>query len=270
MSESAKTVDSKLVGQRVDEMHFEHRHILGMRVHCPSYEPASQLLATMALDGRSGYVCVATVHMVMESFDDEHFRETVNGAILVTPDGMPLVWGLRLLGLSNAERVYGPMLTESLCRTAASRQIPIGFYGGTDSVLAMLKAKLQSKYPMLRIAYEFAPPFRTLTENEDQKVIQEIVASGAKILFVGLGCPKQERWMAEHSIKLPLVMLGVGAAFDFIAGAKPQAPGWMQNGGLEWLFRLISEPRRLWKRYLYHNPRFVYHFSRQLLGVDDY
>jgi N-acetylglucosaminyldiphosphoundecaprenol N-acetyl-beta-D-mannosaminyltransferase len=109
-----------------------------------------------------------------------------------------------------------------------------------------------------------------LSESEDQEITNDIKHSGAKILFVGLGCPKQERWMAEHTLKLPVVMLGVGAAFDFIAGTKPQAPAWMQNAGLEWLFRLATEPRRLWKRYLYHNPRFIYYFARQLLGIDRY
>lgn len=147
--------------------------------------------------------------------------------------------------------------------------MPVGFYGGTDEVLEMMKANLTADYP-LDIAYAYSPPFRPLTEEEDRKVVEDIINSGAKILFVGISCHKQERWMAAHKDSLPMPLVGVGAAFDFIAGMKPQAPGWMQRAGFEWLFRLLTEPKRLWRRYLYHNPRFLFKFALQLIGLKTY
>jgi N-acetylglucosaminyldiphosphoundecaprenol N-acetyl-beta-D-mannosaminyltransferase len=241
------------------------RSILGTRVDYTTLEDATSRVIGLALNGKGGYVCVANVHMVMEAFDNPDFREVVNSSYLVTPDGMPLVWGLRLLGIKGAERVYGPALTPAVCKEASKRGIPVGFYGGSEVVLKRMIENLRSRFPGLKVAYAFSPPFRRLTDEEDKRVVWEINSSGTKILFVGLGCPKQERWMYEHRDKINAVMLGVGAAFDFLAGVKPQAPSWMQRMGLEWLFRLITEPRRLWKRYLYHGPRFVYHFGKQLL-----
>jgi N-acetylglucosaminyldiphosphoundecaprenol N-acetyl-beta-D-mannosaminyltransferase len=242
-----------------------NKYILNMRVDYTTLEDATGRVIDLALNGRGGYVCVANVHMVMEAFDNPGFREVVNSSYLVTPDGMPLVWGLRLLGIKGAERVYGPALTPAVCKEASKRGIPVGFYGGSEAVLKRMIENLRSRFPGLKVAYAFSPPFRRLTDEEDKRVVYEINSSGARILFVGLGCPKQEWWMAEHVDRVRAVMIGVGAAFDFIAGVKPQAPSWMQNMGLEWFFRLITEPRRLWKRYLYHGPRFVYHFGKQLL-----
>jgi len=246
------------------------RHILGQRVDYTTYDKAARQVLEMAHDGQGGYVCISTVHMVMEGHDDPDFRRIVNGADLVTPDGMPLVWGLKLLGIKEAERVYGPSLTPILCGEAARQGVPVGFYGGTDEVLEMMKANLTADYPSLDIAYAYSPPFRPLTEQEDEQVVRDIIASGARVLFVGIGCPKQERWMATHKDRLPMPLLGVGAAFDFIAGVKPQAPGWMQQAGLEWLFRLMTEPKRLWRRYLYHNPRFLFKLALQLAGLKKY
>ena len=145
------------------------------------------------------------------------------------------------------------------------QEIPVGFYGGSTTTLEQLIESFKKKYPHLKIAYHYSPPFRPLTAEEDAAVIRAVNASGTKILFVGLGCPKQERWMAAHRGKIQVVMLGVGAAFDFHAGSIRQAPRWMQKSGLEWLFRLIQEPRRLWRRYLYQNPRFVWFMIWQLL-----
>jgi len=183
---------------------------------------------------------------------------------------MPLVWGLKMLGLREAERVYGQELTLRLCERAATVGLPVGFYGGSAEVMQRVLHNLTRSYPALNLAYTYSPPFRPLTSQEDEAVVHDIVTSRVRLLFVGLGCPKQERWMAEHKDRIPAVMVGVGAAFDFIAGTKRQAPRWMQNIGLEWLFRFAMEPRRLWKRYLYHNPRFIFHFGCQLLGVRKY
>jgi N-acetylglucosaminyldiphosphoundecaprenol N-acetyl-beta-D-mannosaminyltransferase len=235
-----------------------------MRVDGTSYEDAVERVVGWAEQSGGRYVCVATVHMTMESYDRPSYRQQVNGADLVTPDGMPLVWALRLLGLASQERVYGPQLTLRLLGEAERRGIAVGFFGGTDETLAVLQRELKRQFPALQIAFAHAPPFRQLTAEEDRRVVAEFNASGARILFVGLGCPKQEQWMFAHRQRLDAVMLGVGAAFDFLSGAKNQAPRWMQEGGLEWLFRLLSEPRRLWRRYLYNNPRFVALLGLQL------
>ena len=243
---------------------LQSRRILRTRVDATSYRHTCDQVLDWAAAGESRYVCVATVNNLIEGVDDPGYNALMEQADLVTPDGMPLVWGLRLLGVPDASRVYGPDLTPLVCEAAARRGIPVGFYGGQDDVLDELAANLTARYPGLRIAYRWSPPFRPLTPEEEARVTGELVRSGARVLFVGLGSPKQERWMADHK-DLPLVMLGVGAAFDFLSGRKRQAPPVLQRLGLEWLFRLVHEPRRLWRRYLYRNPRFVALFAAQLL-----
>jgi N-acetylglucosaminyldiphosphoundecaprenol N-acetyl-beta-D-mannosaminyltransferase len=236
-----------------------------MRVDRTSYQDAAGRVLAWARDRQSRYVCVATVNNVMEAYDSGEFGRIMNQADLVTPDGMPLVWGLNLLGARDATRVYGPLLTPAVLGAAARDRMPVAFYGGSAGVLRKLVAVVQHRFPGLEVAYALAPPFRPLAEAEDERIVREIGDSGARILFVGLSTPKQERWMAAHRGRLPAVMLSVGAAFDFLAGAKRQAPRWMQNHGLEWLFRLACEPRRLGRRYLKHNPRFAALFALQLL-----
>ena len=240
--------------------------ILGSRVDPISYAQATQQVVAWAQQHESRYVCAANVHMLMEAYDSPEFQNVVNGADLVTPDGMPLVWMLRCLGYPQQERVYGPDLTLRLIEAAAMQEISVGFYGGTVETLVQLTNSFKEKHPNLQIKYSYSPPFRPLTTDEDESVILAMNASGAKILFVGLGCPKQERWMASHRGRIQVVMLGVGAAFDIHAGQKPQAPAWMQRVALEWLFRLGREPRRLWRRYLLHNPRFFVLALMQLFG----
>ena len=237
-----------------------------MRVDASTYARAVQAILEMAESG-GGTTCVATVHMVMEAHDDPAFQRIVNAADLVTSDGMPLVWTLRARGLREAERVYGPDLMPAVCAAAAARGVPIGLYGGSPDVIAQLPQRLAERFPGLRIAFASSPPYRALTPEEDARVVEAIRDSGARVLFVGLGCPKQERWMAAHREQLECAMVGVGAAFDFLAGAKRQAPRFMQRAGLEWLFRLASEPRRLWRRYAIHNPRFVWLALRESLGA---
>lgn len=246
---------------------MQSRYILGMRVDGTSYPDAIRRVLAWARAGESRYVCVATVHMVMEAYDDPSFRQAVNRADLVTPDGMPLVWMLRLLGVRDQQRVYGPDLTVHVCRAAALESVPVGFYGGHPDALDALVRNLENRFPRLQVAYAWSPPFRPLTEEEDARVVEEINGSGTRILFVGLGCPKQERWMASHRGRVRAVMLGVGAAFDFHAGRVRQAPRWMHGAGLEWLFRLATEPRRLWRRYAKHNPRFLVLALAQLAGI---
>lgn len=243
------------------------RQILGMRVDATSYDHATNWIVENALSRISTYVCVANVHMTMEAFDSPAFREVVNGAGLVTPDGMPLVWGLRALGLKSAKRVRGPDLVLHIARAAAAAKVPIALYGGTESTLHEFSQLLMRQFPALRISCAIAPPFRPPTPEEDRHDTERLRASGAGIVLVGIGCPKQERWMASHLDRIPAVMVGVGAAFDFHSGRIREAPGWMQQMGMEWLFRLAMEPRRLWRRYAKHNPRFVAFFLAQLLGL---
>jgi N-acetylglucosaminyldiphosphoundecaprenol N-acetyl-beta-D-mannosaminyltransferase len=236
-----------------------------MRVDATSYAEATEAIVDMAESGRGGMTCIATVHMVMEGRDDPVFQRLVNAAELVTPDGMPLVWALRWLGVPGAERVYGPELTPHVCAWAAAEGLCVGFYGGRPDVLDALVHNLVARFPGLRVGFAHSPPFAAPTPEEDAGVVEAIRDSGVQILFVGLGCPKQERWMAAHRDSLPCAMVGVGAAFDFLAGSKPQAPRWMRDAGLEWLFRLAAEPRRLWRRYVVQNPRFAVGLALQLL-----
>ncbi|HEV2172749.1 MAG TPA: WecB/TagA/CpsF family glycosyltransferase, partial [Nitrospira sp.] len=195
--------------------------------------------------------------------DDPAFRFKLNAADMVNPDGMPLVWALRALGEQKATRVYGPDATEIILESAESAGVPVGFYGGSEATLGKLLAEVRRRYPGLQVVFTMSPPFRVLDAAEDEEITRRIGESGARMLFVGLGCPKQEHWIMEHRGRVPAVMLGVGAAFDFFAGSKPQAPRWMMRNGLEWVFRLASEPRRLAGRYFKHNPRFVALFLYQ-------
>jgi N-acetylglucosaminyldiphosphoundecaprenol N-acetyl-beta-D-mannosaminyltransferase len=248
------------------ETRVSETHIIGMKVSRTSYRQAADAIRDWAQGGDSKYVCVASVNNVMEAYDSAVFQSVMNGAALVTPDGMPVVWGLRLLGQRNASRVYGPDLTPVLLDMAQGSGLPVGFYGGSEAVLKRLTEVVRERFPRLNVAYWFSPPFRPLTPQEDAQVTAAINASGARVLFVGLNTPKQDYWMAAHQGRVRAVMVGVGAAFDFLAGSKPQAPRWMMPLGLEWLFRLATEPRRLWKRYLKHNPRFVVLLAVQLVG----
>jgi N-acetylglucosaminyldiphosphoundecaprenol N-acetyl-beta-D-mannosaminyltransferase len=232
-------------------------YILGMKVHATSYNQSTETILGWAASLESRYVCVANVHMVMEAYDSESFRTRINRADLVTPDGMPLVWLLRRQGAHGATRVYGPDLTLHVLEASEKAGVPVGFLGGRATVLDALIEKLRADYPRLQVVYTHAPPFRPLTDEENSSMIQQIRESGARLLFVGLGCPKQESWMADNSAQLDVVMIGVGAAFDFLSNSIPQAPRWMMAAGLEWAFRFIQEPRRLWRRYLKHNSRFL-------------
>ncbi len=241
-------------------------YILGTRVDPVSYDTAAELILDWAKRHESRFVCVANVHVIMEAHDSSEFQRMLNAADMVTPDGMPLVWTMRRLGHPRQQRVYGPDLTLKLIRSAVKTNIPVGFYGSSPDVLERMTASFRALFPTLQINYSFSPPYRPATKEEDQAIIENINAADVRMLFVGLGCPKQERWIAEHRGKIRAVMLGVGAAFDFHAGTKQQAPLWMKRQGLEWLFRLIQEPARLWRRYLYHNPRFLILIAQQLLG----
>jgi N-acetylglucosaminyldiphosphoundecaprenol N-acetyl-beta-D-mannosaminyltransferase len=213
------------------------------------------------------YVCVTGVHGVMESWRDENLRHIHNTAGLVTPDGMPLVWLSRLMGFREVERVYGPVLMLMVCGRSAQQGHRHFFYGGAPGVVEKLASRLQLRFPGLQVAGVYSPPFRALSPEEDEAVVERINAATPDVVWVGMSTPKQERWMSEHRGRLHApVLIGVGAAFDFHAGLKRQAPRWIQQSGLEWLFRLVMEPRRLWRRYLINNPWFLWLVLLQALG----
>jgi N-acetylglucosaminyldiphosphoundecaprenol N-acetyl-beta-D-mannosaminyltransferase len=241
------------------------RKVVGIRIDQTSYDDAVGRIVKWARNREPRYVTVNSVNNVMTAHQDPAFAVLSNGADLATPDGMPLVWTLRRLGLRGASRVCGPSLTPRLFHQAQEAGVPIGLYGGTPEVLEDLERQISARWPELEIAYSYSPPFRQLTEEEDRQVVSDIVGSGARILFVGIGCPKQEVWMARHKADLPLVQIGVGAAFDLLAGHRRQAPAALQDNGLEWLYRLACEPRRLWRRYMRQNPRFVWLVARQIM-----
>jgi N-acetylglucosaminyldiphosphoundecaprenol N-acetyl-beta-D-mannosaminyltransferase len=220
--------------------------------------------ALIAADGR-GYVTAAAVNLVMSAREDPQTRAAVLGATLAVPDGQPLVWALHALGHRRATRVYGPDLMARFCERAALDGTPIYLYGGrTPEALELLEARLRERFPGLLIAGGYSPPFRELSADEEQDVVSAIDASGAGVVWVGTGQPKQEKWMLAMRPRLSAPLLvGVGAAFDFHAGLVSQAPAWMQRNGLEWVYRLSREPRRLWRRYARYNPLFVAGFLGQ-------
>jgi N-acetylglucosaminyldiphosphoundecaprenol N-acetyl-beta-D-mannosaminyltransferase len=238
--------------------------VVSCRVDATNYEEATRLILDAARHSKRGYVCAANVHMIMEAHDDPSFARVIDGASLVTPDGMPLVWVMKALGREDQRRVYGPTLMLELLEGAARNDLPVGLLGGTPRVLEKLAARMRARYLGLRIAFAESPPFRSLSKDEDDRLVSRIDGSGARLLLVALGCPKQERWMATHADRVRPIMIGVGAAFDLHAGTLRQAPAFLQACGLEWAFRLAMEPRRLLMRYAKHNPRFFYLASRQV------
>lgn len=257
--------EGALNSRQFNQSPTRHRHILGMRVDATSYQKATCQIIDWAKAAESRYVCAANVHMVMEAYDKQEFAQVVNRADLVAPDGKPLVQALRALGVKDVDQVRGPNLTLHVCEAAAQAGIPIGLYGGSPESLELFVTFLRNRFPGIQVVCQISPPFRPLTPAEDAEYTQQIVESSARILFVGIGCPKQEFWMSAHQDKIAAVMLGVGAAFDFHSGRVKEAPQWMQALYLEWLFRLLMEPKRLWKRYAKHNPRFVIFFLTQWL-----
>ncbi|MDX1438418.1 MAG: WecB/TagA/CpsF family glycosyltransferase [Rubricoccaceae bacterium] len=244
--------------------HLESREILGTRVHATCYTQATHTILGWARAGKSRYVCATGAHGVVEALDDLELRNALNKADLNIPDGMSLVNALKRLDVKNASRVYGPDLMLYVCRAAAKARIPVALYGSTPETLNLLQKRLPDLVPGLEIVCAISPPFRTLTESEDKRFVRQIHESGARIVFVGLGCPRQEKWCAEHRGSISAVMLAVGAAFDFHAGLLRQAPPIVQRAGLEWAFRLAMEPRRLWKRYSTVVPRFMLGFAHQM------
>ena len=246
-------------------------NILGVGLSVLNLQTALAAIAAAVRERRKGYVCVTGVHGVMEAQDDAEFKKILNGAFLCTPDGMPMVWAGKLAGHREMGRVYGPDLMLDVCAWSETSGAKHFFYGGADGVAELLARQLQEKFPRLKIAGTYTPPFRRLTANEEKQLAAQITAAAPDILWVGLSTPKQEKFMAEYLPKLDVtLMVGVGAAFDFHSGRVRQAPRWMQRSGLEWFYRLCSEPRRLGKRYLRNNPLFLLKSFGQLTGWKKY
>jgi N-acetylglucosaminyldiphosphoundecaprenol N-acetyl-beta-D-mannosaminyltransferase len=239
--------------------------VLGTFVDAASFESALATTTAWATNRESRTLYFCNVHAVVTMQRDAQFGRAVAQADLVLPDGMPVAWMLRKSGFPRQQRINGPDFMHRYCALAERRGEPVFFYGSTQQTLDALRDWAATLFPRLRIVGMFSPPFRTLLPEEDDEIVEEINASGARIVFVGLGCPKQELWMAAHRGRIQAVMIGVGAAFDYHAGTLQRAPLWMQRHGLEWCFRLYKEPRRLWKRYLVSNTLFLLGAAGDLL-----
>lgn len=216
--------------------------------------------------GKGHYITVCNVHSVVTARTNRSLKEAINGALLAVPDGMPLVWLLKRRGTTEQTRINGPDLMLRICKQAADAGWPIFLFGGREDVLARLTARLRAQYPTLTIAGAESPPFRQLSDEEDSAFCMRMRESRARVIFVGLGCPKQEEWIARNHQKTPGVMIGVGAAFDYHAGVVKRAPKWMQEAGLEWLARLAAEPRRLFRRYFVTNSIFLGRYGFELIS----
>jgi N-acetylglucosaminyldiphosphoundecaprenol N-acetyl-beta-D-mannosaminyltransferase len=215
--------------------------------------------------GRAGYVCAANVHMVVTARVNNQLKKVLNDASIVIPDGLPLVWVSKLKGFKDARRVTGTDLALKICEAAEAAGISVSFYGGSKITIDSLRSFIIERFPLLKVASYESPPMLPERPKVNPELVDRIKSSGAQIVFVGLGCPKQEFWMAAYSPHLPAVLIGVGAAFDFIAGTIKRAPVWMQKSGLEWLYRLLQEPLRLWKRYVFTNTLFVLMVLKEML-----
>jgi N-acetylglucosaminyldiphosphoundecaprenol N-acetyl-beta-D-mannosaminyltransferase len=242
-------------------MNNQKINILGVDISAINMNDAINQLEYLIAEKRQSYICVCPNHTIMESQKDQKLRDVINSADIATPDGMSVVWASKLLGHHGVEQVAGTELM------SVKKGYTHFYYGGTDGVPEKLAENMQQRFPNLKIAGTYSPPFRNLADDEDNAIVDMINNAKPDIVWVGLGMPKQELWIGEHlgRIKAP-VMIGVGAAFDFLSGEKKRAPKWMQKAGLEWLFRLTQEPKRLWRRNLYH-PVFFFMLFLQILGL---
>jgi len=249
----------------------ERGNILGVGVSAINMQQALDTIDYWIRTHDPHYVCVTPAHAIMDCYRSSELRRIYNHSGLTTPDGMAIVWLLKWQGFQNVERVYGPDLLKAVCQRSLENGYRHYFYGGAPGVAERLSQKIDQKYSGLQIVGLDSPPFRELTPQEDEAAVQKICAANPDIVWIGIGSPRQECWMIDHLKRVGApVMIGIGAAFDFISGNKPQAPPWMQRNGLEWFFRLANEPRRLWRRYLLNYPRFAVLVLLQLIGLKQY
>lgn len=239
------------------------RQVVGLYLTIRSYDAFIQDVLRVARLRRSAYVCCANAHMIVEAVRDPAFARVVNGATWVTADGVPLLWALRALYSIRQERITGLDVLPTLLHEAARTGLSVFFYGSTPHVLQRCAAFCAEHHPTLKVAGLISPPFQPLTHNEETHIVDTIVSSGANLVFVALGCPKQEKWIAAVSDRIPAVLLGIGGALPVMVGEQQRAPGWMQRTGLEWFFRFVQEPRRLFGRYARTNFSFLYYVSQQ-------
>jgi N-acetylglucosaminyldiphosphoundecaprenol N-acetyl-beta-D-mannosaminyltransferase len=248
----------------------EKVNVLGVGINPISINQALEAISSWITLRRPNIICVTPAHSIMDAYHDPDLRTIINSSGLTTPDGMAIVWLMKLRGHGHVERVNGSDLMLEACRSGLPHNWRHYFYGGEEGVAETLVARFITYHPELQVAGTYTPPFRPLTPEEDEEIINTINETEADVVWVGLGAPKQERWMAEHLGKIEApVMIGVGAAFDFLSGRKPQAPRWIQRSGFEWLFRLATEPKRLWPRYRQY-PLFVWLVLLQLLGLKEF
>jgi len=247
---------------------FRHPHadVLGIALSAINMDRTIDLSERWISTGKSAYICMTGVHGVMEAQSDAHLRSVLNGALVNAPDGMPMSWVGWLQGHRQMDRVYGPDFMANLCGVSAGKGYRHYLYGGQPGVAQALKDRLEKRFPGLQVVGTFTPPFRNLTPEEESHLFEDVQSARPDILWVGLSTPKQESFMAEYVDRLGVPLLvGVGAAFDFHTGRMHEAPAWMKRAGLQWLHRLLQDPRRLWKRYLLNNPRFIWRIALQFL-----
>jgi len=246
-------------------------NVLGVGFSVLNLRTAVAAIADAVEHRRKGYICVSGVHGVSEAQEDEGFKRILNGAFLNTPDGMPMVWTGKYYGHREMDRVYGPDLMLDVFAWSQQSRCRHFFYGGKEGVADELAACMREKFPGVIVCGTYCPPFRPLTGQEEKELVETIARLKPDIVWVGLSTPKQERFMAEYLPKLDTtLMFGIGAAFDFHTGKVRQAPRWVQRSGLEWFFRLVCEPKRLWKRYLKNNPLFIWRMTLQISGLRKY
>jgi N-acetylglucosaminyldiphosphoundecaprenol N-acetyl-beta-D-mannosaminyltransferase len=246
---------------------MEKLNLLSLSVSTGSYKDITENILELAQTRTSSYTCVANVHMLVEAYRDKEFADIVNNADIITPDGKPITWGLRLMHHHDQARVAGMDLLPSLLSGAVDKHVSVYFLGGTERMLERTRLFAEEKCPDLKIAGTFSPPFRTLTNTETEDIVQDINNSGAGLVLVAMGCPKQEKWMASMKGRVHASMVGIGGALPVMIGQQKRAPVWMQNAGLEWAYRLGQEPRRLFKRYAITNTIFIWLLARQYLAL---
>lgn len=239
-------------------------NVIGAKITRLSKEDCAQRVIDLAKQKSKKYVCVASAHTIMEGFDHPRMLEILNRADMTVADGVSIIIALKILGDRHQHRTTGTDLVWETCRLAAENGLSVGFYGSSDECLNQLRAMLATSLPYLNVAYTYSPPFRELSVEEDEALMTQMNESNTDIMFIGLGNPKQEWWIDAHYQRSQAVLLGVGAAFDFISGMKKRAPKVVRKLGLEWLWRLVKEPKRMWRRNFVHNPRYLWQLFLQL------
>ena len=246
---------------------YKKQKILSFYINIISITDLINSVKSFLLLKKGHYICVSNVHQCIEAYDNNKFAEIINNADLAIPDGRPIYWALKLLGHNNAEHLPGYYITKKICQFAAEDNLKVGFYGGENDALNLCVSNLKNEYEKLTVSYIYSPPYRILTIEEKKEIINNIRDNNVQILFICLGCPKQENWMAEHRNHLKCVSVGIGEAVNLISKKQKLAPKWVEKIGMRWVTRLIIEPKRLFWRYFYTNSKFVFLFIKQYIKL---